>query len=364
MFRPLSLQAADLECHPAASASTLPAHWYTDPAFHRADLENVLAHSWQLVGHISALQQVGSHIVAQVADKPIIVVRGQDQQLRAFYNVCQHRAGPIARANGCSRNLVCKYHGWTYGLDGQLLRAPEMDGVEDFDVADIRLQPVQVAEWQGLVFVALHPPAISIDSLLQNVSTQIAPIDLHALHFETRVVYPVRCNWKVYVDNYLEGYHLPLVHPGLSKVLDYRNYHTELFDWYSCQRSPIDSSGGPYAAGTAHYYFVYPNMMLNILPNRLQTNIVLPTGSDSCEVIFDYYYGDRDSEATQKLVEEDLHFANDVQQEDIEICERVQQGLTSGAYHAGRLSMKRESGVLHFHDLLRKHYQQLLNTSG
>ena len=356
---PPSLRNDDLLIREPADARTLPAHWYNDPAFHQADQDGLLARHWQLVGHASSLPDIGSHLVATVAGKPILVVRNNANALQAFYNVCQHRAGPLARANGCSRNLVCKYHGWTYSLEGQLLRAPEMQGCEQFNTDDIHLQPIHVTEWQGLVFVALHAPLVGIDTLFANVTEQIAPIDLRTLHFETRVVYEVRCNWKVYVDNYLEGYHLPLVHPGLSKVLDYRNYQNELYDWYSCQRSPIDASGGPYASGTAHYYFVHPNMMLNILPNRLQTNIVLPVAHDRCEVVFDYYYGDRESAATQKLIADDLQFANEVQQEDIEICERVQEGLQSGAYHAGRLSMKRESGVKHFHDLLRRSFAAL-----
>lgn len=353
---PVSLTTTDMTILPAAQARTLPAHWYTDPAFLRSDLSVIHEPQWQMIGHVSQLDKIGSQIMATVSGKPIFVVRGEDQQLRGFFNVCQHRAGPIVRENGCSRSLVCKYHGWTYGLDGKLLRTPEMDGVENLQPENIHLKPVLVSQWQGFVFVAIHPPAQSLGTLFAGIVEQIKPIDLQQMQFERRVIYDVKCNWKIYVDNYLEGYHLPLVHPSLSKILDYRAYNTQLFEWYSYQHSPIDASTGPYASGDAHYYFVYPNLMLNILPNRLQTNVVIPVASNHCQVVFDYYYANREEPSVQKLMEEDLHFANEVQQEDIDICELVQKGLESGAYHAGRLSVKRESGVLHFHDHLRRAY--------
>ena len=360
---PVSLHADDLAILPPALAQTLPAHWYTDPAFLQSDLSVIHEPQWQLIGHVSQLEHIGSHIMATVSGKPIFVVRGEDQQLRGFYNVCQHRAGPIVRENGCSRSLVCKYHGWTYGLDGQLRRTPEMDGVEKLQPERIHLKAIFVSEWQGFVFVALQEPQTTIDEMLAGIVEQIQPIDLTQMQFERRVVYQIHCNWKIYVDNYLEGYHLPLVHPGLSKILDYRAYNTQLFKWYSYQHSPIDATTGPYASGDAHYYFVYPNLMLNILPNRLQTNVVIPVSSSQCEVVFDYYYAHRELPSVQKLMEEDLHFANEVQQEDIDICELVQKGLASGAYHAGRLSVKRESGVLHFHDHLRRAYANAMNAT-
>ena len=180
------------------------------------------------------------------------------------------------------------------------------------------------------------------------------PIDLAAMRFHRRDSYDIACNWKVYVDNFLEGYHLPHVHPGLSKVLDYRAYDTELFPWHSLQHSPLRNSGDIYGDGDAFYYFVYPNVMLNIMPGRLQTNHILPLGADRCRVEFDYYYAQDD--AALARIANDQAFSDEVQDEDIRICESVQQGLASGLYDAGRLCPKRESGVWHFHNLLRAAY--------
>ncbi|HEV2212193.1 MAG TPA: SRPBCC family protein, partial [Gammaproteobacteria bacterium] len=158
--------------------------------------------------------------------------------------------------------------------------------------------------------------------------------------------------------NYLEGYHLPHVHPGLNKLLDYREYTTQTAAWHSHQHSPLDGEQGPYATGEAHYYFIYPNMMLNILPGRLQTNLVLPVSAGRCRVVFDYFYADAVSPAALKMIDADLAFSDEVQREDIGICERVQLGLESGSYKAGRLSPKRESGVHHFQELIRAAYRR------
>lgn len=337
------------------SALALPAPYYADSATLALEQQQVFAASWQLFGYSAQLQQSGDHVVADIAGKPIIVVRQTDGSLRAFYNVCRHRAGPLALCNGKSaKALHCKYHGWTYSLDGQLRSAPEMQDACDFSVSDIRLQDVQVREWQGLIFVALSEQAPAFTNVFAGIAERIAPLVLSQLQFHKRVSYEINCNWKVYVDNFLEGYHLPHVHPGLSKVLDYRVYDTELHDWYSLQHSPLRNNDGLYADGDAFYYFVYPNIMLNILPGRLQTNRILPLGVERCLVEFDYYYS-LDPDVQARMANEQA-FADEIQSEDIAICEQVQKGLMSGSYYAGRLCPKRESGVWHFHNLLRSAY--------
>lgn len=336
-------------------ATALPARYYVGEAMLAMEQRAVFARSWQLVAHQGQLAEPGDHVVEQVGHVPVIVVRGQDGVLRGFVNVCRHRAGPLALCNGKgARALHCKYHGWTYTLEGQLRSAPEMQGAADFDVADIRLPPIRVHEWQGLVFVALDDAVPPFEQVYGGIVERIAPIDLSAMRYLRRDSYEIDCNWKVYVDNFLEGYHLPHVHPGLSKVLDYRAYDTELFDWYSLQSSPLRNSTAIYGDGEAFYYFVYPNVMLNIMPGRLQTNRIVPLGPDRCRVEFDYYYAQ--DAAAQARIAADQEFSDEVQQEDIDICVAVQRGLTSGTYEAGRLCPKRESGVWHFHNQLRAAY--------
>jgi choline monooxygenase len=346
---------ADTKVEELQRAHALPARYYAGDGALAMEQRAVFARSWQLVAHQGQLAEPGDHVVGDIGQVPVLVVRGADGVLRAFPNVCRHRAGPLALCDGKgARAMHCKYHGWTYTLEGQLRSAPEMQDACDFRVEDIRLPPLRVHEWQGLVFVALDAETPAFEAVYGGIKERIAPIDLAAMRYLRRDSYDIACNWKVYVDNFLEGYHLPHVHPGLSRVLDYRAYDTELFAWHSLQSSPLRNSADIYGDGQAFYYFVYPNVMLNIMPGRLQTNRILPLGPDRCRVEFDYYYAQ--DAAAQARIDADAGFSDQVQQEDIAICEAVQKGLASGTYTAGRLNPKRESGVWHFHNLLRAAY--------
>lgn len=355
---------ADLAVAPLARAETIPASWYTDPAFHAFDREAVFGRYWQYVGHEGRLAAPGAYVGAEVAGEPIVVVRDREGGLRAFHNVCRHRGGPLVM-DACGRLrkgvLQCRYHGWTYRLDGTLRGVPRFDRTDLFDRDDYGLVPVALDTWEGLVFVCLDPEAAPPPAaLLDGVAARIAPMQLAPKHFYRRVAYDVACNWKVYVDNYLEGYHLPLVHPELCTVLDYQAYVTETHRYHSLQYSPIRDGERQYgtAQGEAYYYFVFPNMMLNILPGRLQMNLVLPVAPDRCRVLFDYYYDDVTLPAVREAIERDLTFSDRVQAEDIEICEHVQRGLASRAYDRGRFSVECEEGVYHFQCLLREAYRR------
>ena len=341
------------------SAHTFPAEVYQPGLFAVLDKTAVLHNSWQLAAHSSQLSTAGDYVVHEVADQPIIVVNTGDG-IKAFHNVCRHRAGPLAFESGHAKTLMCKYHGWNYHLNGQLKSAPEMHTTPGFDVCDYRLPEVKTDTWQGLVFVALTADVPPLKDLVNGIKGTIKPIDIAQMKFFRRDEFVLDCNWKVYVENYLEGYHLPHVHPGLNKLLDYKSYQTELAEWHSYQFSPLEQGGGQdnqisYGEGKAHYYFIYPNTMLNILPNRLQTNQVLPLKNNQTKVIFDYYYPDQPG--IDALIEQDQSFSDEVQDEDIMICEAVQKGLNSGSYEKGRLCMKRESALLHFQQLIRAAYR-------
>jgi len=354
------LSPADLASQPLDHALALPAPYYTDPRLPALDAAAVFARSWQLVGHAAQLSGVGDHVVVDVAGLPLLVVRSDATTIRTFHNVCRHRAGPLATCDGRGASaLRCHYHGWTYGLDGVLRGAPEMGRTPDFNPADIRLPEVGVQVWQGLVFVAVGtaPP---FAECVAGIDARLGPQrNLAKLAFHHRVSYDVACNWKVYVDNYLEGYHVPQIHPGLNRLLDYRSYITETATWHSLQYSPLESAPDLYGNGEALYYFLYPNTMLNILPGRLQTNRVLPLGVDRCRVEFDFYYAPEAGAEAQARRARDLAFSDEVQQEDVGMCEQVQRGLASGSYRAGRLNPLRENAVHHFHELLRRAYRDV-----
>ncbi len=353
---------------PLDQAYALDASFYRDKAI--LDLENthIFQSQWQLVGHISQFNQTCVQLTTQIGDLPIIIVKNQQDQLIALHNVCRHRAGPLFVEQSKNPVLRCRYHGWSYDLDGQLKSAPEMQSTTNFKVCEHHLPQAHLEIWQNFIFVCVNPPQQSVKDMLKGIEPQIKPIDLKQMEFSHRDEYLIDCNWKVYMDNYLEGYHLPHVHPGLSKLLDYRQYDTELYEDYSYQFSPLDNQQNNtaniyYGEGSAHYYTIFPNLMLNILPGRLQTNVVLPVGLDKTQIIFDYYYQDLQSESTQTLIQQDQSFSDEVQQEDIEICEKVQIGLNSGSYHAGPLCEKREQGLVHFQNLIRKNLSKPLSIS-
>ena len=349
-----------LAIEPLEQAHALAAPLYSDPAVLALEQRAVFGRSWQLAATADALAASGDHAVTEFGATPVILVRGEDGVLRAFHNVCRHRGGPLAFQDGRgAKALHCKYHGWTYTLAGQLRSAPEMQAARDFDMRKICLPPVTVMQWQSLVFGTLAPGQPPLDEVVQGIARQAPGTFARPLKFERRVSYELACNWKVYVDNYLEGYHLPHIHPALNKLLDYRSYTTTLARWHSLQHSPLEDAGNFYGQGGAYYFFVYPNTMLNCLPGRLQTNRVLPLGVDRCRVDFDYYYPADQGDAQElKRREQDQVFSDGVQAEDAAICAAVQKGLASGSYETGRLCPKREAGVKHFHDLLRQAYQE------
>lgn len=355
----LRRDARELAPQAASKATSLPARCYVDPDIAMLDRHAIFDRSWHLVAHVCQLAAAGDHVVSDLAGLPVLTVRDADGDIHVLHNVCRHRAGPIATCDGRgAKALRCRYHGWTYALDGTLASAPEMSSAEDFDIASIRLPQLQVRVWQGLVFAAGdHAP--DFDVLVAGIAERLGTDrGLASYGHHQRVSYDIACHWKVYVDNFLEGYHLPHVHPALNRMLDYRSYRTELADLHSLQWSPLESSDSLYGIGDALYYWLWPNTMLNILPGRLQTNRIVPLGADRCRVEFDFYYPrDADSAARAKR-DADREFSDVVQREDLTICEDVQRGLASGSYVPGRLHPLRESGVHHFHELLRAAYRQ------
>ena len=358
-----SMDSRALHIEPIERAQTIPASWYTDPQFYAFDLRILFEESWQFIGHTSQLSSPGHFLTATFGNESIIAVKGKDQNIRAFFNVCLHRGGPLEKKHcGHTQMLQCKYHGWTYRLDGTLRGVPRFNLVELFDKNDYNLVPVDITEWEGLLFVRLNPDAGPLEEKVAGIKERIQPMDLNRLQFYKRVEYDIACDWKIYVDNFLEGYHLPFVHPELCDILDINEYKTETSPFFSLQYSPIAAEDNPYntRSGNAYYYHLFPNFMLNILPNRLQTNVILPLGPGKTRVIFDYYYNEIESEEAIRQIEEDIAFSDKVQWEDIEICEHVQQGVHSRAYDQGRFSVQCEQGVYHFQALLKQAYSRML----
>jgi choline monooxygenase len=366
---PLQLDVSErIEC-----AQTLASRFYTDPSILEIEKARIFRRTWQLAGTLDhacgevngsrqTISDRETFFTAEVAGEPIVVVRDKEGTLRAFSNVCRHRAGPIALGSGCKNVLRCAYHGWTYALDGRLIGTPDVEGVEFFDRSTMGMVPLRLETWEQFIFVNFDHSAEPLSAYLGDIPEQARGFQFAGLQFAERRDYVIHCNWKVYVDNYLEGYHIPIAHPGLMREIDYSQYRTDTFRYHSQQFAPIramkaeDSRDRAYAPGSgtqeALYFWIFPNLMLNIYPDNVSTNLIVPLGQDKTLTIFEWFFHDIASPKVQERMKKAIAFSDEVQQEDIGLCESVQRGLQSALYDRGRYSVKRENGVHHFHMLL------------
>jgi len=353
-----------------ADAWTLPARWYTDPAILPLEKEKIFFRTWQWVGSTSLVQRPGDFFTYDLYGEPIVVTRSQEGRLRAWFNVCPHRAGPVAAGKGNRKSLQCRYHGWTFSLDGKLLNAPEFEGVSHFAPDMFCLRPVQVTEWGPFVFVNLDPDAPPFLDFLGNIPAEVARAGFAIGQMQPieRRNYFLDCNWKVYVDNYLEGYHIPIAHPGLFREIDYDQYRVDTCRHYSSQFAPIRPApdGGNIAGRDrrylrsdgetqALYYWVFPNLMLNFYPDNMQINIIVPLDTERTLTIFEWFFKSPGSGEGWESMQQSIAFSDEVQREDMEICNAVQRNLHSRAYQQGRFSVKRENGVHHFQMLVAEY---------
>jgi len=358
------------------SAHTLASKFYTDPAILDVEKSRIFRRTWQLVGTLNqpcgegrnpndaprSIADPESFFTADVIGEPVVIVRDQQGALRAFSNVCRHRAGPIAEGSGCKNVLRCGYHGWTYALDGRLIGTPDVEGVEFFDRSTMGMVPLRLETWEQLIFVNFDQNVEPLSTYLGEIPKQARGFQFSGLQPVERRDYIIDCNWKVYVDNYLEGYHIPIAHPGLMREIDYANYRTDTYRYYSQQFAPIrvmkpgDTGERFYPPGSglqeALYFWIFPNLMLNIYPDNLSTNLVVPLSHDKTLTIFEWFFHGAHSEKVQERIKSAVAFSDEVQQEDIDLCRNVQRGLNSATYDRGRYSVKRENGVHHFHMLL------------
>jgi choline monooxygenase len=352
---------------PLAEASTIPAGWYTDERVFELEKQTVFSRSWQFAARVNQLREPGDFVTTEIAGEPIVIVRGNDRRLRGFFNVCRHHAAAVmTEAAGHANQMRCPYHGWTYSLEGELKGTPDFGEVCSFDRADNGLAPVEISTWENWVFVRLggqvrqpNESRVSLDGFLgTDLINEFQSLNLANLHWLERRRYTLNCNWKVFVDNYLDGgYHVPHLHKGLDSVLDYSNYTIENGERFCLQSSPMVTAGAETQTGEvrtgkcALYYWLYPNFMINCYEGVMDANLVRPLAIDRTEVIFDFYFADV-SETSRERNRASVDVGERIQQEDLDICESVQRGLTSRAYNAGRLSVRREAGEHLFHRLL------------
>ena len=350
---------------PLERASTPPSLWYQDSDIYHLEQRTVFAQSWLAVGRVNQVQEPGVYFTIEIADEPYVIVRDQEGTLRAFHDVCQHRGARVTDATeGKATRFRCHYHGWTYDLTGQLKGTPDIGPIECFEREHNGLRALRVETWGPLIFITSMETTISLREYLAPIPTLLEPLNLERLHLVGRREYEVACNWKVFVDNYLDGgYHVPTVHPGLGGMTDFSRYRTEMGEWSSVQIGPLDSQNvnsesqqvADARKGEFGYYaWAHPNFMLNAYEGYMDLNWVLPLSVDSTRVVFEFFLDRPRTSETETEIEQSIAVAHQIQMEDVVISEQVQKGLASRAFDVGRYSVKREGPVYAFHQLLAK----------
>ena len=354
---------------PLEQASTIPASWYTDKRIFALEQATVFSRSWHFAARVDQLTKAGDYVTTEIAGEPVVIVRGSDDQIRGFFNACRHHAAAVmTEPAGNAPQMRCPYHGWTYSLEGELKGTPDFNDVCNFNRAENGLLPIETAIWEQWVFVRIENAsgdAITLEQFVGDLVNQFKPFDVSSLHWFERRAYMLNCNWKVFVDNYLDGgYHVPHLHKGLDSVLDYPRYTIENGERFCLQSSPIvggddEGVGSARSGQRALYYWLYPNFMINLYEGVIDTNLVRPITVDRTQVIFDFYFTDV-SETAREHNCASVEIGDRIQLEDLDICESVQRGLGSRAYKAGRLSVRREAGEHLFHRLLHAHLKTAL----
>ena len=332
---------------PLTEGHTPPAAWYTSDALYQLEREAVFRRTWQPVARTAQLAGVGDFVAVEVAGEPLLVTR-TEAGLAALSNVCRHKATPVASGCGRAGELVCPYHGWRYGLDGRLLRAPRMGARSDFSRDAMALPRLRVETWGPFVFVNADPDATPLAEQVAGLTEELEARRWGELRWAGRRTWDVACNWKVFCDNYLDGgYHIAHMHPSLDDQLAMDSYVTTTFGRYSVQASE-GTAGLDRQAGGALYAWLYPNFMLNRYGPVLDTNLVLPLGPDRCRVIFEFFF---DETVDDAWIERSMAQTALTQDEDILVSEQVQVGLGSATFDRAPYAAP-EVGILHFHELL------------
>ncbi len=345
---------------------------YVDPAWYRTDLDAIVARSWQWVCHVEKLRQPGAYVTTRIAGRPIAVARGRDGELRAFYNVCKHRAHELLSGEGVTTRIMCPYHAWVYGLDGGLVRAPHTEGLKDFDPSSIRLESVSVDEFCGFVFVNLDPEARPMRERAGNLETEIrhwAP-DIENLTFGRRLSYDIKSNWKNVVDNFLECYHCPTAHKDFCDLVDMDTYKVTTHGIYSSHMAEAGKGANTAydvsnaTVRTHAVWWIWPTTCFMRYPGRSSMIVlnIIPAGPDRTLETYDFFL--ETPEPNEMEVEAMRYLDEVLQREDIDIVESVQRGMATPAFTQGRIvndpggSGKSEHAVHHFHGLVLDAYAE------
>ncbi len=362
---------------------TLPADWYTSRELFELEQRTLFRRVWTCVGRTEQVARPGDYFTCEVANEQVVVSRDRDGELRALSNICLHRAGPVAIGCGHRKAFQCPYHGWTYELDGRLRRCQGMEGTEGLDPEAMRLPEFRVESWGPLVWVTLEDSTPPLEEWLAQITPRAANYRLDELRYAGGRRWTIPCNWKLYVDNYMEGYHIPFIHPGLTQALSPTVYTYELGTWSNEQygAEPHPRGPGSRVAGllgsvqalrqlkppmdgldpterNGYYFFwLFPHHTLNFTPDGFLLFSIRPLAPELTESTFTWWMPEPRSFEDTLLQAAIVNFGHLVNTEDFEICMHTQKGMRSSVYRQGRYSATQEKCLHHFHRLLVEHME-------
>ena len=346
---------------------TIPARYYHNSEIYEHEKEAVFYRSWWFVGHANQVANAGEYITAKIQDQNIFVIRNKQDQINAFYNVCQHRGHTLLTGSGKSQLIVCPYHAWAYDHDGTLRKARNTAEMVDFDKAEYALATVRVEVFCSMVFVNLDPDATPLSEQTGDLESEIRHYcpRIDDLVFAQRDSYQVKSNWKVLIDNFLECYHCDPAHKDFVDLVDMNSYRTITNGIYSSQCSgkarTTDNSAFKFTPGDVDFgyagWFLWPNLSIWVYPGEpnISTLQMIPDGTTQTIEHQDWFIS---TPSPSKQMAEAMAYQKDVlQPEDISLCENVQDGLQSKGYNQGRFVI--DNGLTELSEHAVHHFQKL-----
>lgn len=333
--------------------ATLPADWYSSPSIFTAENRNIFRRSWQYLGHVGQVQNPGDFFTARLGDMPIVVTRDDRGAVRAMANVCRHRGSEVVlECAGNRKTLQCHYHGWTYNLDGSLRAAPRANEQNWFAKEELSLVPLAIETWGPMIFVNPDSNAAPFREVIGELPALFprAGVELDRLRLARRDVYDIASNWKIIVENFNECYHCPIAHPRFSELIDTNAYHADTrHEYFSSYHGPIIGSDGP----GVNYATLWPTAMLALSagPQAMQVLRAWPIDAEHTRETIDYFFAEGTGEAA---IRDYIELSDQVQREDVILCESVHRGLRSGVIRQGHLMLSRERGIQHFQKLVHR----------
>ena len=328
----------------------LPARWYWEREIWQAERRQIFAREWQLVGPASDFPNPGDYSAAEVAGYRFFVIRDRDGALRAFHNVCPHRASQLLDdGHGHCGVLRCRYHGWVFDTAGNLKRAPDFGEADWFRKEEHGLMPIRVETWRGLVFVNFDESAPPLVESLGSLPETVKDYPMETFTKVRQAEFEMRCNWKNYTDNFVEGYHIPGIHPSFHAVIDFSKFETTHGDALVIMTAP-QKSGSIYGG---LWLWGWPNFTLSVYPTGMNCSRIVPVGPDRTRLVYSFFFRDT-GDAVKEQNERTIETNCDIVREDFGICERSQANLEAGIFQRGPLSPRHEVGVRYFHDRVRQ----------